>query len=130
MSSISSLAKKNAYSAPWGNKSGEAQRLVVALIGGGVDNTHPALKDSVVDGVSFTDSPWNLDETGEGTALAGIISNNVEVPGSEKKAPLMKVTFFDTDEVSELAEPSENPDMTPEQVQQKLSAEIPAYIAK
>lgn len=47
--------------------------VVIAVIGTGIDGAHPDLQGRVIGGVSFTDSPWWVDDHGQGTHLAGII---------------------------------------------------------
>lgn len=52
----------------------QLKEITVAIIDTGIDNTHPDLKDNIVEGYNFVDNNNKpIDDNGHGTQIAGII---------------------------------------------------------
>ena len=126
-------------------KASEPQQPVVATIGGGVNNAHQDFQNRVIDGVSFTDSPWYEDTSGQGTHMAAVIAEGSPNPDPGNGAFTSDVmpigVLIDAESAINMRSTTivvgavdstlpENPDLTTEQAKAETSNSIPAYIAK
>jgi subtilisin family serine protease len=76
----------------WANCLQGSPTVVVAVVDGGVDLTHPDLVDNLLPGYNFVeDNTIPMDDNGHGTHVAGIIAASINGVGVVGVAPRVKI---------------------------------------